>query len=72
MEFSRQEYWIVLLFSSPGDLLDPGIKPMSRGLQADFLPFEPSGKPHLPKKNHHVQRCLLMFTPDGDSICAAV
>ena len=27
MEFSRQEYWSGLPFPSPGDLLDPGIKP---------------------------------------------
>ena len=26
MEFSRQEYWNGLLFPSPGDLADPGIK----------------------------------------------
>ena len=26
MEFSRQEYWSVLPFLSPGDLSDPGIK----------------------------------------------
>ena len=24
--FSRQEYWSVLPFSSPGDLLDPGME----------------------------------------------
>ena len=29
MEFSRQEYWSELPFPSPGDLLDPGIKPAS-------------------------------------------
>ena len=28
MEFSRQEYWNGLPFPSPGDLPDPGIKPM--------------------------------------------
>ena len=28
MEFSRQEYWSKLLFSTPGDLPDPGIHPM--------------------------------------------
>ena len=28
MEFSRQEYWSGLLFTSPGDLPDPGIEPM--------------------------------------------
>ena len=29
MGFSRQEYWSGLLFLSPGDLPDPGIKPVS-------------------------------------------
>ena len=29
MEFSRQEYWSGLPFPTPGDLLDPGIKPES-------------------------------------------
>ena len=29
LEFSRQEYYSGLLFPSPGDLPDPGIKPMS-------------------------------------------
>jgi len=33
-----------LPFSSPGDLLNPGIKPMSPSLQANSLPSEPSGK----------------------------
>ena len=37
MEFSRQEYWSGLPFSSPGDLPDPGIKPRSPALQADSL-----------------------------------
>ena len=30
---------------SPGDLPNPGIKPMSPTLQADSLPYEPPGKP---------------------------
>ena len=29
VEFSRQEYWNGLPFPSPGDLPDPGIKPLS-------------------------------------------
>ena len=29
MGFSRQEYWRGLSFHSPGDLPDPGIKPVS-------------------------------------------
>ena len=44
MCFSRQEYWSGLAFPSPGDLPDPGIKPGSPALQADFLPSEPLGK----------------------------
>ena len=41
MEFSRQEYWSALPFSSPGDLPNPGIEPGSLALQADSLPSEP-------------------------------
>ena len=37
MEFSRQEYYSGLPFSSPGDLSDSGIKPTSPALQADSL-----------------------------------
>ena len=41
MGFSRQEYWSGwLLFPSPGDLPNPGTKPRSTALQADFLPTE--------------------------------
>ncbi|ELR47191.1 hypothetical protein M91_12342, partial [Bos mutus] len=29
MGFPRQKYWSGLPFPSPGDLLDPGIKPLS-------------------------------------------
>ena len=32
-------------FSSPGELLNPGIKARSPALQADSLPAEPQGKP---------------------------
>ena len=45
VEFSRQEYWSGLLFPSPGDFPDPGIKPGSPALQADALLSEPLGKP---------------------------
>ena len=45
MEFSRQEYWSGLLFPSPGDLPDPGIKPKSPVSQADALSSELPGKP---------------------------
>jgi len=46
MEFSRQEYWSALPFSSPEDLPDPGIEPWSPALQADSLLFELQGSPN--------------------------
>ena len=60
MEFSRQEYWSGLSFSSPGDLSDPRLEPRSPALQADALPSEPPGKPPVfiqfsPRSTH---RCL--------------
>ena len=45
--FSRQGYWVELPCPSPGDLPNPGIKPlspMSSTSQADSLLAEPSGK----------------------------
>ena len=47
MELSRTEYWSGLPFPSPGDLLDPGIKPGSPALQADSLPSEQPRKPNI-------------------------
>ena len=47
IEFSRQEYWSELPFSSPGDLPDPGIEPGSSVLQADSLPLSHWGIPIL-------------------------
>ena len=41
MEFSRQEYWRVFPFPSPGDLPYPGTEPGSPALQADSVPTEP-------------------------------
>ena len=44
MEFSRQEYWSGLPFPSLGNLLNPGIKPVSLTClywQASSLPAEP-------------------------------
>ena len=47
MEFSRQEYWSGLLFPSPGYLPDPGIKPSSPTLQADFFYRLHQGSPYI-------------------------
>ena len=50
MAFSRQEYWSGLSCPPPGDLLDPGIEPVSLKSPAFagiffFLPLTPPGKP---------------------------
>ena len=45
MGFPRQEYWSGLPFSSPGDLPDPGIHPMSLAVAGRFFTVEPPGKP---------------------------
>ena len=50
MEFFRQEPWRGLPFPSPGDLPDPGIKPMSPAspaLAGRFFASEPPGKSHI-------------------------
>ena len=50
MGFFRKEYWGEWPFPSPGDLPDPGIKPVSpvsSRLQADSLLTEPLEKPSL-------------------------
>ena len=44
MGFPRQEYWSGLPFPSPGDLPNPGIKPMSPALAGGFFTTEPPGK----------------------------
>ena len=47
MELYKQESRSGLPFPSPGDLPYPGVKPGSPTLQADSLPSEQPGKPHL-------------------------
>ena len=44
MRFSKQEYWSVLPFSSPGDPPNPGIQPTSLALTGRFFTTEPPGK----------------------------
>ena len=45
MGFSREEYWSMLPFSSPGNLPNPGIKLKSPALQMDYLPLNHQGSP---------------------------
>ena len=46
MEFFRQGYWSGLPFPPPGDLPNPGIKPVSPALVGRFFTNEPPGKPN--------------------------
>ena len=49
-EFTRQEYWSVLLFPLPGNLLNPGIEPtslVSPALAGGFLTAVSPGKPPI-------------------------
>ena len=56
MGFSRQEHWSGLLFPSPGDLPDLGLKPSSPALHADTLPSEPPGKESYDKPRQHIEK----------------
>ena len=60
MGFSRKEYWSGLLFPSPGDLPDPGIKPGSPALQTDSLLTELRGKPAIHTCRTVCHRFILM------------
>ena len=44
MGFPSQEYWSGLPFPPPGDIHNPGIKPMSSALADGFFTTEPRGK----------------------------
>ena len=58
--------WSGLSFSSPGDLLDPGIEPGLPALQAYSLPSQPPGNPppHLLKRRLLPSPCLLAQSHD--------
>ena len=53
--FSRQKYWSGLPCPSAGDLLDPGIEPVSPVLTGRFFTTEPPGRPGCTSR----QKCLL-------------
>ena len=43
--FPRQEQWSGLLFPSPGDLPNPGLKPITPALASGLFPSETPGEP---------------------------
>ena len=64
MGFPRQEYWSGFPFPSLGDLLNPGIEPVSSAspaLAEGFFTTETPGKPLLPLDHlsiHHLLGCV--------------
>ena len=72
MGFSRQEYWSGLLCPSPGDLLNPGIKPaflMSPALVGLFFTISATWEAQF---NHHfssvTQSCSTLCDPMNHSM----
>ena len=64
MGFPKQEYWSGLPFPPPGDLPDPGMKPIScialHCIAGGFFTTEPPGKPHSEQeKQAKVLSCSL-------------
>ena len=57
MGFSRQEYWRGLPFPSPGDLPQPGTKPVFPALAGKFFTTEPAGKLRRDLRD------IVIFTP---------
>ena len=57
----RQAYWIGLPFPSPGNLLDPGIEPVTPALTGKFFTSEAAGKPkyfNLKKKKKEYYKVI--------------
>ena len=63
MGFSRQEDWSGLLFSSPGNLLSPGIKPAFLALQADSSSLSRLGSPYQRRVSNNSDRTWQFLTP---------
>ena len=61
MGFSRQEYWSGLPFPSPGDLSNPGIKPVSHALQVDSLPTDLQVKPPILLNSSEKKPCQTLM-----------
>ena len=64
----RQEYWSGLPFPTPGDLPNPGVKPGSPALQADFLQLAPHGKDEAFLLNTPCFFFFLLFTGISGSL----
>ena len=71
MEFSKQRYCSGLLFPSPGDLPNPGIKPMSPALAGRFFTTETPEKPTICYICIYIHRGFPDSSVDKESTCNA-
>ena len=68
MEFSRQEYWSGLTVPTPGDLPNPGTKPMSLAflaLTGRYFTTLPPGKPMVLEKKKDVSQTIAETKENG-------
>ena len=64
MGFSRRKYWSGLPFPPPGDLPNPGLKPLSPespALQADSLPLSHWGSPIMYSIYMYTCVCVYLY-----------
>ena len=68
MEFSRQEYWSGLPFPTPGNLSDPGMKPISPALAGRFFITAPLAESKGRRNTHCIPS--VSCTRAGWFLCA--
>ena len=68
MEFSKKEHWSGLPFLTPGDLPDPGIKPMSPALVGVFFTIAPPGKPIVKFYMYLIDVCVTLVFSISETI----
>ena len=70
MGFPRQEYWSELPFPSPGDLPNPGIKPLLHQ-QKDSLPLSHQGSLGNQFSSVQLHSCVWLFVTPWITACQA-
>ena len=67
----RQAYWSRLPFPSPGDLPNPGIKPVFPALAGGFFTTEPPGKLYYPFNVHRIYSYAPSFISTISDMCTS-
>ena len=73
MGFPRQEYWSGLPFPSPGDIPDPGIKPVSftcSALAGGFFTISTTNKDLLYYTRNYIQCFVIIYNgKESEKVC---